>query len=69
MTAEQVEGSLITIKTDLATRAMSGIAGDRIEQRLVLKLAATEDGGDANETKKLLIGDDVLEKEVSQKET
>jgi len=41
MTAEQVEGSLITIKTDLATRAMSGIAGDRIEQRLVLKLAAT----------------------------
>lgn len=31
MTAEQVQGSLITIKADLATRAMSGVAGDRIE--------------------------------------
>lgn len=40
MTAEQVQGSLVTIKTDLATRAMSGIAGDRIEQRLVMKSVA-----------------------------
>ena len=31
MTAEQVQGSLVTIKADLSTRAMSGIAGDRIE--------------------------------------
>jgi len=28
---------LLTIKTDLATRAMSGIGGDRIEQRTVMK--------------------------------
>ena len=28
---------LLTIKTDLATRAMSGIGGDRIEQRTVIK--------------------------------
>lgn len=41
----------MTIKTDLATRAMSGIAGDRIEQRLVMKSVAN------------LTADDQLEKE------
>jgi tetratricopeptide (TPR) repeat protein len=37
MTEQQVKGSLITIKTDLATRAMSGYGGDRIEQRAVMR--------------------------------
>lgn len=37
LTEQQVKSSLVTIKTDLATRAMSGVGGDRIEQRTVLK--------------------------------
>lgn len=37
LTEQQVKSALVTIKTDLATRAMSGIGGDRIEQRTVLK--------------------------------